>query len=209
MAIGSCLEAELPVSSFDYVVANPPFGIRADVEVPWKAKKPVMETWTFDLVKRVLRPTGRAAIIVPDGILDTNRDKPFREWVLKHMYLRAVISLPSVTFQAAGTNCKTSIVVVEQPEIERELVRGEVDYQICMAIVEHVGFDSRGRETGKSDLRTILGEWRKFLVSGGWRVVPVVRATEPTEKPVMAVAGPAMPALSAVSERKRQQGRLF
>lgn len=157
VTLGSCTAVDWPSDAFDYVVANPPFHVPAHAPVPWDAKRPELETWTFALAARVLRPGGWAAVIVPHGILSNGKDLPFRQWLLETFWLRAVIALPPETFRAAGTQVQTGIVLVQRPIPHRDIP----DDSIFMALVERIGWNSRGRPTA-SDLPEVLAAWRRF-----------------------------------------------
>lgn len=151
-------DAALKTDYFDAVVANPPFSIKVKGTVPWTKTAANMEVWTFLLALRVLKPGGIGAIVVPDGVLDSNREQPFRNWMMDNSLLRGVISLPFETFKMSGTNAKTSVVFFQKPEVPRE--RYGDDEKIFMAIAEDLGWDSRGKPTGKDDLVELLAKWR-------------------------------------------------
>jgi type I restriction enzyme M protein len=105
-----------PEGLFDVVLGNPPFGSAVDLAQigeslrPLGTKKP--EALFLELALQALRPGGRAALIVPDGVL-FNREKAFRSLrgrLLDENCLHAVISLPAGVFLPyAGV--KTSILV--------------------------------------------------------------------------------------------------
>ncbi len=109
-----------------------------------------------------LAPDGVLVSIVPDSVL-VNRG-PFadlRSWLHERCRIEAVFSLPPVTFGAAGTNTKTSILVLRK--------RGNiaVDELTFFGEAKEVGFDvvtrsgQRRRVRGpRSDLPALLGEYR-------------------------------------------------
>jgi type I restriction enzyme M protein len=60
-----------------------------------------------------LKPgTGRAAIVLPDGILTNGSLQGVRDWLLAKFQLLAVISLPQEAFQHSGAGVKASIAFV-------------------------------------------------------------------------------------------------
>jgi len=164
---------------FDWVVGNPPFGDvrRMDSYEGFEvaAKQRRLEWYFIELSLRALKPGGVMALVVPDGILANAKDKERRKWLLSNFWLRAVISLPSETFKLTGTSVKTSVLVVQKPvgELVHDAtgdgspiaVAPEMN-GVFMASCGEIGWDSRGRKTGKCDLPAILGEWRVMYPAG-------------------------------------------
>jgi len=178
---GDALEMAATLAGrFDYVVGNPPF---ADVrhldtyqgfEIALKQKR--LEWYFLELSLLALRPGGVMALVVPDGILSNSKDKDRRKWLLHNYWLRAVISLPPETFKLTGTSVKTSVLVVQKPVAELVHTPSADGWPIAappdsrgdvlMAVCSEIGWDSRGRKTGKCDLPAILGEWRAMYPAG-------------------------------------------
>ncbi|PMP37034.1 type I restriction-modification system subunit M [Vibrio splendidus] len=74
-----------------------------DIEVEVKKKKPTekSELLFLALILRMLKVGGRAAVIIPDGVLfgSTKAHKAIREQIVSKQKLEAVISLPSGVFK--------------------------------------------------------------------------------------------------------------
>ena len=88
--------------------------------------------------------TGRAAIVLPDGILTNSSLQGVRDWLLAHFQLLAVVSLPQFAFAHYDAGVKASIVFF------RRLKDGEQvadDAPIFMALAENIGYDATGRKT--------------------------------------------------------------
>ncbi|MCZ7648505.1 MAG: N-6 DNA methylase [Planctomycetota bacterium] len=89
-----------------------------------KARKSIKTEILFcERVWQFLKPgTGRAAIVLPDGILTNSSLQGVRDWLLQRFQLLAVVSLPQEAFQHAGAGVKASVVFVrkraedEQPD---------------------------------------------------------------------------------------------
>lgn len=102
---------------YTLVLANPPFkgsldyeGVSADLLRVTKTKK--TELLFLALFLRILKKGGRAAVIVPDGVLfgSSNAHKQIRKEILENNKLEAVISMPSGVFKPyAGVS--TAILV--------------------------------------------------------------------------------------------------
>jgi type I restriction enzyme M protein len=147
--------------SFDVVLTNPPFGAKIPVKdkdiltrynlariwkqsgrtwIPIETLKPQPPQVLFiERCLQLLRPGGRMAIVLPDGLLGNSRDRHIWHFVFTQARVTAVISLPPETF-LPSTHTKTSVVVLEKvPD------RPEEDYPIFMAIVDRVGHDKNGK----------------------------------------------------------------
>lgn len=162
-------------NKFDLILTNPPFGsIIHLAEKPYlssyelgsttdtKGKKKSRKNQSSEVlfIERIwqfLKPgTGKAAIILPDGILTNTSMQYVRDFILEKFQLLAVVSLPQCAFSHFGANVKSSIVFLQK--------RGAIDnfkYKVFCAIPEHIGFDTAGR-TDISDFDYIVGEFEKF-----------------------------------------------
>ncbi len=91
---------------FSLILANPPFAGSLDYESTAKDLQQVVKTKKTELLflalfLRLLKPGGRAAVIVPDGVLSgsSNAHKDLRRMLVEDHRLQAVISMPSGVFQ--------------------------------------------------------------------------------------------------------------
>ena len=152
--------------SFDLVLTNPPFGAQVAFEdrphlaplFPELAaaedakgrrklrRNQKTEILFLERVHQFLREGGRAAIVLPDGILTNSSLSYVREYLLRAFRLQAVISLPQMAFAHYGAGVKSSLVFLEKREA------GEIasdDEAIFMAAPENIGYDATGRKTWK------------------------------------------------------------
>ncbi len=99
----------------------------------------------LERVRSFLKPgAGRAAVVLPDGVLTNSSLRGVRHWLLSHFQLLAVVSLPPFAFSHYGAGVKASIVLL------RRLADGEIvddDTPIFMALAENIGYDATGRQT--------------------------------------------------------------
>jgi type I restriction enzyme M protein len=166
----TALKPELVPNKFDVILTNPPFGsvvkstekdkgyldqLDESTQGERNAKrgaKAVKERTSIKteilFIERVysyLKPKeGRAAIILPDGILTNSSLQGVRDWMLSHFQILAVVSLPQFAFAYYDAGVKASIVFL------RKLGDGEVvsdDQPIFMALAENIGYDATGRKT--------------------------------------------------------------
>jgi type I restriction enzyme M protein len=104
---------------------------------------------------RFLKPeTGRAAVILPDGILTNSSLQGVRNWILSKFQLLAVVSLPQFAFAHFGAGVKASIIFVRKRG-DDELPSD--DEPIFMAMAENIGYDATGRKTMKVVDTQIVG----------------------------------------------------
>jgi type I restriction enzyme M protein len=102
--------------------------------------------------------TGRAAIILPDGILTNSSLQGVRNWMLSHFQILAVVSLPQFAFAHYDAGVKASIVFL------RRLKDGETvpdDAPIFMALAENIGYDATGRKTFNVTVETEISKREK------------------------------------------------
>lgn len=150
-AFNSAREIE---GQFDFVLMNPPFGSRSKIidkatlerfELPsidnrGAAPKPLAPELLFlELAIRLLKPGGRMATVIPDGVLQNSSSKFVRDWLAQNASLESIISCPSVTFQPYGTGVKTSILVMQKGQVRKAT-------STFLAVSQSVGYDARGNQ---------------------------------------------------------------
>jgi type I restriction enzyme M protein len=91
---------------YTLVLANPPFAGSLDYESTSKDLQRVVKTKKTELLflalfLKLLKPGGRAAVIVPDGVLfgSSNAHKSLRKTLVEDQKLDAVVKLPSGVFR--------------------------------------------------------------------------------------------------------------
>jgi type I restriction enzyme M protein len=91
---------------YTVVLANPPFAGSLDYENTAKDLQQIVKTKKTELLflalfLRLLKPGGRAAVIVPDGVLfgSSNAHKALRKMLIEEQKLDAVILLPGGVFK--------------------------------------------------------------------------------------------------------------
>jgi type I restriction enzyme M protein len=91
---------------YSLILANPPFAGSLDYENTAKDLLAIVKTKKTELLflalfLRLLKPGGRAAVIVPDGVLfgSSKAHKELRRMIVEEQKLDAVISLPRAAFK--------------------------------------------------------------------------------------------------------------
>ncbi len=145
----------------DVILANPPFmspkgGIRPHRRFSVQSKR--SEVLFVDYMAEHLTPTGRAGIIVPEGIIFQSQSahKQLRKMLVEN-YLVAVVSLPSGVFQPYS-GVKTSILILDKALAKKT-------DRIAFFKVENDGFDlgAQRREIAENDLPLVREELCKYL----------------------------------------------
>ena len=174
----------------DVILANPPFmspkgGIRPHRRFSVQSKR--SEVLFVDYMAEHLTPTGRAGIIVPEGIIFQSQSahKQLRKMLVEN-YLVAVISLPSGVFQPYS-GVKTSILILDKTLAKKA-------DRIAFFKVEKDGFGlgAQRRAIAENDLPQVQAEIVQYL--GRLRVsesVPAARVAE--SRAQYATNEPAMP----------------
>ena len=113
----------------------------------------------LERIHSFLKPgSGRAAVVLPDGILTNSSLQGVRHWLLHHFQLLAVVSLPQFAFSHYDAGVKASIVFL------RRLADGETvpdDAAIFMALTDNIGYDATGRKTFEVSVEEEIPEVRK------------------------------------------------
>jgi type I restriction enzyme M protein len=106
---------EVPDSRrFDVILTNPPFGTKGANEVPHREDFTI-ETSNKQLnflqhVLTVLKPGGRAAVVVPDNCLFADQAGDVFEILMKDCSVHTVLRLPNGTFSPYSPGTKTNVV---------------------------------------------------------------------------------------------------
>lgn len=91
------------------------------------------------------------AIVLPEGILNNMKLKYVREYIMRETNIKAVISLPNVTFKPYGAGPKTSILF-----LQKKKYAGEKKGNILMAEIKNIGYTISGKEETQKDIPMIL-----------------------------------------------------
>lgn len=95
---------------------------------------------------------GKAAIVVPQSILNNPGLEYVRQWLFAHTKILGVVELPVETFLISGregTGTLTAILLIERRPLEETVqilndAKRMDNYPIFMAIANYVGYDRRG-----------------------------------------------------------------
>lgn len=162
------METPSILESFDVILANPPFGSKGKVEDrnilksyvlarKWNRSASGVRAPTNTLLPgqspdvlfiekclKLLRPGGRMAIVLPDGLLQNISNSHIRLWMRSQAQVLGVVSIPQEAFIPYGTGIKTSLLLLQKMPAS--------DQSACfMARMEKMGYDVKGQVIYRRD----------------------------------------------------------
>jgi type I restriction enzyme M protein len=164
---------------YSLILANPPFAGSLDYENTAKDLQAIVKTKKTELLflalfLRLLKNGGRAAVIVPDGVLfgSSKAHKELRKILVEEQQLQAVVKLPGGVFKPyAGVS--TAILFFTKTNsggtdrvwfYEVEADGWSLDDKRAPLLAEEklgVGAVLTGEEHGKNNLPDVLARWRE------------------------------------------------
>ena len=157
---------------FDMVFTNPPFGTKVEVDqeiaARYELNSKAPEVLFIEACYNFLKPGGKMAIVLPDGILGNPNTESVRLWILHHFKLLASVDLPVETFlPQVGVQASLLFLFLQKKTDAEMLVPIEdEDYDVFMAIVEQVGKDRRGVPVYEKDddgAEILFEHYKKWL----------------------------------------------
>lgn len=155
-------EATSLISRYSLILANPPFkgsldydGVDQSVLNYVKSKK--SELLFLGLILRMLKTGGRAAVIVPDGVLfgSSNAHKQIRHEIIVNHKLDAVVSMPSGVFKPyAGVS--TAVLLFTKTG-----TGGTENVWFYDMKADGYSLDDKRNEIKDNDIPDLLDRWSK------------------------------------------------
>ena len=107
-------------AQFDVIITNPPFSVTLDNETKKHLKnefvfgdKKNSENLFVERWYQLLKPNGRFGVVLPESVFDTTENKYIRLFIYKYFKVKAVVSLPQLTFEPF-TSTKTSLLFAQK-----------------------------------------------------------------------------------------------
>jgi len=163
------MQEKVKFNSFGVVLTNPPFGSNIPITSKhileqyklgskWKKDKKtgkwirknevedkqVPQVLFIERCLQLLKPSGRMAIVLPEGVFGNPTDRYIFEYIFQNVKVLAIISCPHETFQPS-THTKTSVLFLEKTLNDKK------DYNIFMAVAKKAGHDKNGKPIYKMD----------------------------------------------------------
>jgi len=167
LCANALLEHEHLTGMADIVLTNPPFGSKGKIEDQrilksyllarrwnktvgngWEATNQVLpgqspEILFIEKCLKLLRPGGRMAIVLPDGLLQNVSNAHIRFWIRSVAKILGVVSIPQEAFVPYGTGIKTSLLLLQKLPAAAE--------RVFMARIHNIGYDVKGQPVYKRD----------------------------------------------------------
>ena len=156
---------------FDVILTNPPFGsiMRTEVKnligrfsLGQNRKALPLEILGLERSFQFLKPGGRMAIVLPDGLLKNKNGKFVRKWVEQVAEIKAIISLPEEAFNAFGAMVKTSLCIFRKLRAQEAT---NPDSNALLMDIENLGYDATGRHKTGSEIGEAIAIFNKQV---GW-----------------------------------------
>jgi len=197
------LENRALENQFDVVLTNPPFGNKGKVEDQrilktyllarrwnkngeheWKPSNVVLSGQSPDILfieqcLKFLKPGGRMAIVLPDGILQNVSNSSIRYWIRSQAQVMGVVSIPQEAFVPYGTGIKTSLLLLQKNPASQK-------YFCFMARIEKIGYDVKAQPIYKKDSsgRYLKNERGILMVDDDVKTISTAYASFKNEKSI-------------------------
>lgn len=107
-------------AKFDVAISNPPFSVDLDTQTQREVKnafvfgdKKNSENLFIERYYQLLKEGGRLGVVLPESVFDTTENKYIRLFLFKYFNVKAIVSLPQVTFEPY-TSTKTSLLFAQK-----------------------------------------------------------------------------------------------
>jgi len=144
-------------AKFDVAISNPPFSVDLDTQTQREVKnafvfgdKKNSENLFLERYYQLLKEGGRLGVVLPESVFDTTENKYIRLFLFKYFNVKAIISLPQVTFEPY-TSTKTSLLFAQKK------TKKQVEQWNTL-------WDKYGKEWGL--LKTRVTDYVKYFVKG-------------------------------------------
>ena len=168
---------------FDVILINPPFGLRIarDLENEGKKvsdcyhiKKSNAEALFIERCLNLLKPGGRAGLVLPDGILNNPNMEDVRKYVESEADILNITSIPADVFIASGANVKPSLLFLRK-KIKNE---GNTDNVISISKVDDAGINSKGLPSDNQQLTELAPVVKEWIAGGAISSSPYFKVVE-------------------------------
>jgi type I restriction enzyme M protein len=175
---------------FDLIFTNPPFGAKIPIndrdildmyDLGRNSSSEPPEILFIEACYNYLKPGGKMAIVLPDGILGNPNTLDIREWILDKFRILASIDLAVEAFLPQVGVQASLLFMQKKTETERQLAKvKEESYDVLMAMAEKLGKDRRGNPIYIRDedgAEILFEEEKKYIVNekNGTRTLKVRR----------------------------------
>ena len=179
IALGDSIYETPDATRFDVVLTNPPFGTRGANQIPDRDDFVVATTNKqlnfLQHVLTILKPGGRAAVVVPDNVLFANQAGEIFAILMEDCDVHTVLRCPRGTFSPYTEGTKTNVIFFTKgrptervwifdaranvPKITKK--NRPLTHEHFIAFEHCYGDDPNGRSP-RSEADSAEGRWRPF-----------------------------------------------
>lgn len=176
---------------FDVILINPPFGVRLDRSIKVKDDKPISSLFEMNSTNaevlfverciRLLKPGGRAGIVLPEGVFNNSSSQKLREYVEGNAHILNITSIPADVFLASGANVKPSLLFIKKfTESEKKNAK-QHNAKICISKVDDAGINSLGLPSDNKQLLALAPIVREWIARGNFKENDMARLIDRQE----------------------------
>jgi len=162
------VDGKIEENKFDICFTNPPFGanetdqnILNSYELGIGRSSQKREILAIERCVKLVKPgTGRIAMILPDGILNGDRNSYVRDFMQRECKTLAIVGLNKETFEGYNATVKTSIVILQRKQTASD---NDFTKEIFMAVCLNSGYAPTGLQVPGNQLPDILFDLKNFL----------------------------------------------
>lgn len=162
---------------FDVILINPPFGVHVDrsmkvtpsgqsVSNLYELNSSNAEVLFIERTINLLKPGGRAALVLPEGIFNNSTNSKVRKFVEERAEILGIVSIPADVFLSSGANIKPSILFIRK-KIIRGINRSKtINSEVCVCRVSDAGINSVGMPSDNRQLTELVPVLRNWIENG-------------------------------------------
>lgn len=180
---------KINLGCFDVLITNPPYGSKIkiddkeilklyEVANKWKfdkksslwinenklRDKDVPQNLSIERSLDLIKPGGRMALVLPDGIFGNDSLGYIRQFLIKYCRVLAIVDLPKETFMP-HTSTKTSVIILQKYFDDADKIK---KFPVFMAKCETCGHDRRGNtDDCEDDISEVAKSFLEWRISNG------------------------------------------
>lgn len=117
----------------------------------YKINKGNSELLFIERCLNLLKPGGRAGLVLPEGIMGASSYSSIRKFVEERAQILNITSIPADVFFASGANVKPALLFIRKYS-ERELAERQDNYTLTITRINDAGINSLGLQTETNEL---------------------------------------------------------
>lgn len=117
----------------------------------YKINKSNTELLFIERCLNLLKPGGRAGLVLPEGVMGASSYSSIRKFVEERAQILNITSIPADVFFASGANVKPALLFIRK-YTENELADHKHDYAVTITRINDAGVNSLGRLTETNEL---------------------------------------------------------